>query len=248
MKKCSKCKKEKEITEFSKCRSGRPTSHCKSCVNEYSKIHYKKKHPYRGFRVPLLVDDFGTVLGKICSQCKDLKLFDQFNDHPTGVFKKGPLCKPCKAVKYKEWRIKNKEQLRKSKKAYKARPEIRKQTNKWQRTYRKNPLIKLHRSVSSRVLNYLKNINSKKNKTTEEIIGCSKQELRQYLESTFEANYGIPREWMESFNYHVDHIIPIMTAKTEEEVYKLNHYTNLQILLAEDNLKKSNKLNYTIGD
>ena len=40
---------------------------------------------------------------------------------------------------------------------------------------------------------------------------------------------------------HIDHIKPISLAKTEEEVYLLNHYTNLQPLWAEENIKKSNK-------
>ena len=39
--------------------------------------------------------------------------------------------------------------------------------------------------------------------------------------------------------YHVDHIKPLALAKTEDEVRVLTHYTNLQLLLAEDNLKKS---------
>ena len=43
----------------------------------------------------------------------------------------------------------------------------------------------------------------------------------------------------------IDHIIPLSSAKTEDEVYKLCHYTNLQPLWAEDNLKKSNKINGT---
>jgi hypothetical protein len=37
-------------------------------------------------------------------------------------------------------------------------------------------------------------------------------------------------------------IIPLSSAKTEEEVYKLSHYTNLQPLWAEENYKKSNKI------
>jgi hypothetical protein len=47
----------------------------------------------------------------------------------------------------------------------------------------------------------------------------------------------------ENFNYHIDHIKPLKLAKTEEEVYILNHYTNLQLLTPKDNLKKSDKYN-----
>ena len=47
-------------------------------------------------------------------------------------------------------------------------------------------------------------------------------------------------------NVHIDHIIPMSTAKSEEEVIKLNQYTNLQLLKAEDNLEKSDKLNWKL--
>jgi len=42
--------------------------------------------------------------------------------------------------------------------------------------------------------------------------------------------------------WHMDHIIPISSAQTDEDVYRLNHYTNFQPLYWEDNLKKSNKI------
>ena len=42
--------------------------------------------------------------------------------------------------------------------------------------------------------------------------------------------------------WHIDHIIPISSATTEEEVYKLNHYTNLRPMWGSDNIRKSNKL------
>lgn len=41
--------------------------------------------------------------------------------------------------------------------------------------------------------------------------------------------------------WHLDHIIPISWAKSEEEVYKLNHYTNYQPLSAFENLAKNNR-------
>ena len=41
--------------------------------------------------------------------------------------------------------------------------------------------------------------------------------------------------------WHLDHIIPISWAKSEEEVYKLNHYTNFQPLSAFENLAKNNR-------
>ena len=91
----------------------------------------------------------------------------------------------------------------------------------------------LFRSKTNKILG------SNKEKTFD-IIGCTPQLLKEHLESQFLEgmcweNHGL-------FGWHIDHIIPLSSAKTEEELYKLCHYTNLQPLWAEDNLKKGDRL------
>ena len=73
-----------------------------------------------------------------------------------------------------------------------------------------------------------------------EIVGLSSEELKIYIESKFLEgmtweNYGL-------HGWHIDHIIPLSSVKTEDEIIKLCHYTNLQPLWAKDNLSKHNKI------
>ena len=51
-----------------------------------------------------------------------------------------------------------------------------------------------------------------------------------------------------SYQPTIDHIKPIATAKTEQDVIDLCHYTNLQMLKPEDNLAKSDKEGWTVND
>jgi hypothetical protein len=45
--------------------------------------------------------------------------------------------------------------------------------------------------------------------------------------------------WENRRLWHIDHIIPLALAKNEDQLIKLNHYTNLRPLWAKDNLVKS---------
>jgi hypothetical protein len=74
-----------------------------------------------------------------------------------------------------------------------------------------------------------------KNSKTEQILGISFEDLNIYLIDGCIKRYGY---FDSTIQYHIDHIIPISSASSEEEILKLNHYSNLQLLTAEDNLKK----------
>jgi hypothetical protein len=98
-----------------------------------------------------------------------------------------------------------------------------------------NPFFKAQQSLRGRMQKAFKNGYSK-SKRSLELIGCPWEELKAHIENKFVngmtwENYGL-------FGWHIDHIIPFASAKTIEELEKLCHYTNLQPLWAEDNLKK----------
>lgn len=88
--------------------------------------------------------------------------------------------------------------------------------------------------------------NYNKNSKTQKILGCSYEMLIKHLLQTYKNNYGY--EWDYKEPVHIDHIIPLSSAKTEEEVIKLCYYTNLQLLKEKDNLKKGCKLNWRLNN
>ena len=76
---------------------------------------------------------------------------------------------------------------------------------------------------------------------TKEMLGCSWAFLTEYLHQTFFNKYGTPYN-PDTHIVHIDHIVPLSSAQTEQELISLCHYSNLQLLTAKDNLIKSNKL------
>jgi hypothetical protein len=101
-----------------------------------------------------------------------------------------------------------------------------------------NPLFKLRRNISSLIGISLRKKGFTKRSKTASILGCSYMEFFNHIESKFQEGMT----WENRSEWHIDHIIPLASAKTEEEIIKLNHYTNLQPLWAKDNLKKGAKI------
>jgi len=71
---------------------------------------------------------------------------------------------------------------------------------------------------------------------THSILGADWEVIKEHFVSQFKE--GMTWEAFVSGEIHVDHIQPLASAKTEEELIALCHYTNLQPLWCLDNLSK----------
>ncbi len=69
-------------------------------------------------------------------------------------------------------------------------------------------------------------------------MGTSIENVKRNLESQFQPGMN----WENYGKWHVDHIVPLASAKSKEELEKLYHYTNLQPLWAADNIRKSDTM------
>jgi hypothetical protein len=105
--------------------------------------------------------------------------------------------------------------------------------------YQNNILYSLKIKLNGRLHKVLKKNDLTKNYKFCDILGCNLQEFKLYFESKFTE--GMSWELMGK-EIHIDHITPCDSAKEEEHLIKLFHYTNLQPLWAKDNIKKSNKI------
>ena len=70
-----------------------------------------------------------------------------------------------------------------------------------------------------------------------ELIGCNHLNYMLHLSRQFPKGMNFDNKC----DWEVDHIIPISSAKTKEEIQVLSKYTNLRPLWRKDNRKKSHK-------
>lgn len=145
------------------------------------------------------------------------------------------------SAKQREYYHNNKEQKAIVVKEYvrKNRKKVTAQQNAWNRRKRATcPMFATMSRVRSRHNGVLKKLGIRKIKKTLDYIGCTPEELIAHIQSQFLEDMT----WENRKLWHIDHIVPISSAKTEDEIYKLCHYTNLRPLWASDNIRKSNKI------
>ena len=129
--------------------------------------------------------------------------------------------------KIKKWREENKQKMIDDAKKYyqKNKDLIRVKRKLYMRLKRKNdPLFNLKQKMRSLVTNSIKNKGFKKEQSSKNIIGCTYNELVAHLENN---KFGFK---ITDKKIDIDHIKPLSTAKTKEDVLALNHFKNLQLL------------------
>ena len=217
--KCTGCLEEKLTSEFYKKNSGF-TSQCRICDS----IRQKKCREKRN------TDKIKKTKEYLIEWRKNNK------DKVNSIERKSYNAK---------WRESNKEKIAQQVRSYylKNKEHLRsvgKQTRITNYNKKiKEPLFAIKESIRSNIRRTFTNKGLKKNTNTESILGCSYFEFKLHLESKFKPwmNYDNYGKYNGELNYgwDIDHIIPISSAETEEDVLRLNHYSNLQPLCSKVN-------------
>jgi hypothetical protein len=118
-------------------------------------------------------------------------------------------------------------------------------TNIYQKEYRNN---RLKKDINFRMICYLRSRmywsirGNYKSGSAVRDLGCPISEFKTYIESKFQD--GMTWENWSKTGWHIDHIIPLdsFNLQNREEFLKACHYTNLQPMWAEENLRKGGKV------
>lgn len=211
-----------------------------------------------------------TKICRKCNEEKNVCFFGKTKQNKDGLKSYCNECRKIESKKYRtENSEKRKETLKKFyennrekellrfKKYREENPEKRKETcikyiknnrekvnesaRLWKKNARlKNPMYKLISNLRERTKDYLTYKTANPNSSIKDIIGCSPEFLKEHIEKQFKN--GMTWDNYSFYGWHIDHIIPLSSAKNKEEIQKLCHYTNLQPLWAKENLSKGSKI------
>lgn len=174
---------------------------------------------------------------KICRKCLIEKELNQFYKDSKNKDGYKFTCKECCKLQDKKYYSDNSEIILTKQKVYRKSNRKVYRENEKKKRY-SDPIFRLKKNLRTRLSEYVKLMNISKKQSTFAIIGLTPENLRNYLQESFVEGMN----WENYGMWHVDHIIPLSSAKSETELYELCHYTNLQPLWAVDNMKKRDKV------
>jgi hypothetical protein len=132
------------------------------------------------------------------------------------------------------------EQVKESRHRYKV--ENRQRYADYERNKRQSdPVYRFRKGVIRLINGYAKKKGYAGGKGTWEMVGCDFDTFLVHIQSQFTEGMTIENYGNGEGCWNIDHIIPICTAETDEDIERLNHYLNLRPLWATENCRRARK-------
>jgi hypothetical protein len=214
---CPKCKQYKNESEFynSQIRKNGKTCYCKECINTNNNGVLKKAHLERQQQVTT----------KKCQDCNEELSVNNFSKDCGKSDGYRNECKQCRSIKRKN------------------SGEHQRAGMRMVERYHTETEFRLKAILRARLSQVIKSKNATKSCHTLELLGCTVQQLKEWIEFQFYDsmtwdNYGT--------YWHLDHCRPccsfdLIDPDQQSECF---HWSNLTPLRADKNISKGNKRNY----
>jgi hypothetical protein len=249
---CTSCKVEKPFNLFSDCLS-HPDGKMYNCKECRKKYHAPRKE---GVKI------FTERQERLCTKCNEIKPFSDFGANKKANCGVSNMCKSC-AFKYRQstklqpkeipdfktcTRCNTEKEITYFVKDISKKDGIASRCKRCTNELRTNRCsrditFKMSNSIRSSITTSFTSCAKGlfvKNSKTEDILGIPFPKMKEIVASQFLNwmswdKYGNCENGSYSCSWDLDHIIPISYAKTEEEIYLLNHWSNFQPLCSRIN-------------
>jgi len=210
---------------------------------------------------------------KVCTSCKIEKPCSDFylrKDTTSGL---SSHCRMCISAKNKDrsdekraydnaYRAANIERIKAAGRAYHAAnrdsriagnrqykkenaERTQRQNQDWKNSKSKtDPVYAMRYRVKNAIKRAFRDKGYSRDSKAAQILGCSYSEFVVHLENHFLDGMT----WENRSMWHIDHVTPLASASSPEDLTALNHYTNLRPLWALDNIRKGASMPNHIGE
>lgn len=211
---------------------------------------------------------------KVCTSCQVEKPESMFHRDSRAKTGYRADCKSCRKIYTQRYNESNREAIKARQRAYHERPDVKDRHIRWCREYyqrnkaafyernRKwerdnaervraakrvyqresnlDPVKAEKHRMRSRLAMAIRAKQFDKKEKTESMLGCTWSHFIKHIESQFLPGMS----WDNRSEWHIDHIVPLCSAKTVQDLQRLAHYTNTRPLWSFDNLRKGSSLGH----
>lgn len=224
MKKCSCCQEMKEAHDFPRSSASADGlfHRCKACKSAAAKAYYSNNSDI----IKAKVSSYRSANPGKAAEAKRIsrhKKLDEYKARERAYYQKNKERVISRAAEYSS-----------------KNPERKAATNaRYVRTRMAiDPVFRLTYAIRCRLGQAFRSKSIPKRGRTRDMIGCGWDQLKAHIEAKFLPGMS----WENREAWHIDHMTPLSSASTVEDMERLCHYTNLQPLWASDNIRKGARM------